>query len=113
MKQLIEAIKAARKQEIILILLAVCALFLCSADSLPSREMATEEELRIQRILSQIEGAGPVCVMLSSDANGVPVGAIIAAPGAERIEVQLKLLQAVHTLTGLELEQIEIVKSKR
>jgi len=79
----------------------------------PVKNAFTEEERRIQSILSRIDGAGDVQVMLSSEENGEARGAIVVAPGAERIEVLLKLQQAIHTLTGLELEQIEVIKSER
>ena len=113
LKQLIEAFKSARRSEIILIGVALCALLLCFMNGIPKGEIATEEEKRMQRILSQIEGAGSVRVMLSMDGSGEHKGAVVAAPGAEQIEVKLKLQQAMHTLTGLELDQIEVVKSKR
>lgn len=113
MKQLIEAFKSARKTEIILIVSAICALLLCLAGASPKSEITTPEEERMQRILSRIDGAGSVRVMLSSNEDGEHRGAIVVAPGAEEIEVQLKLQQAIHTLTGLELDQIEVVKSKR
>lgn len=113
LKQLIEAFKAARKTEIILIAAALCALFLCLTDGSSLKEAATEEEKRIQHILSQIEGAGKVHVMLSEDESGLKQGAVVAAAGAERIEVMLELQQVMHTLTGLELDRIEVVKSKR
>ena len=113
MKQFIEAFKTARKTEIILIAAALCALLFCLTEGNTNERIATEEELRIQHILSQIEGAGEVQVMISTDETGAYQGAIIAAVGAEQIYVKLELLQAMHTLTGMDLEQIDVVESKR
>lgn len=113
LKQLIEAFKTARRTEIILIIAAICALLYCLMDGSAQGRIATDEEKRIQNILSRIEGAGKVHVMLSTDEAGSHQGAIIAAGGAEEIAVRLELQQAMHTLTGLELERIEVVKSKR
>lgn len=112
MKQLIEAFKSARKIELILIAAAVCVLMLLGFGvSFPQERTMTEDEKRMQRILSKIEGAGKVETMIRVDADCRPMGALIVASGAENIRTMLKLQQAVHTLTGLELDRIEIVKS--
>lgn len=88
-------------------------LLLGFGNSLQGDNTATMEERRMQRILSQIEGAGSVKVMLSTDETGALLGAVIASAGADEIAVQLRLQQAVHTLTELELDRIEVVRSKR
>lgn len=113
MKQFIEAFKTARRTEIILIIVALCALLYCLMDGSSPGRFATDEERRLQHILSQIEGAGTVHVMLSTDEDGLSQGAIVASAGAEKIKVRLELQQAMHTLTGLDLDRIEVVKSKR
>ena len=41
-----------------------------------------------------------------------PEGAVVAASGAGDARVVLELQRAVRALTGLELEKIEIVKSR-
>lgn len=114
MKLLVEAFKSARKAEIIIVAAALLMLILLSlGNSFPVDGAVTDEERRMQRILSQVEGAGSVKVMLSTDESGELLGAVVAASGAGEIAVQLRLQQAVHTLTELELDQIEVVKSKR
>ena len=114
MKLLVEAFKSARKAEIAIIAAALFMLFLASfGNTIPSGDAVTEDERRMQRILSQIDGAGMVKVMLSTDETGELLGAVIAASGAGEINVQLHLQQAVHTLTELELDRIKVVKSKR
>ena len=111
MKQLIEALKSARKLEICIAVAALAALLALSIGG-GTGQQASEEELRMQRILSRIEGAGRVSVMLSGDGMCC-MGAVVASSGAEDISVMLQLQRAVRALTGLELEQIEIVKSGR
>jgi len=114
LKLLVEAFKSARKAEIIIVAAALLMLLLLGVgNTISENDAVTDEERRMQRILSQIEGAGNVKVMLSTDESGALMGAVIAAPGAEGIAVQLRLQQAVHTLTELELDRIEVVKSKR
>lgn len=114
MKQLVEAFKSARKIELMIIAACLCALALCCFGGIfPNASIATEDEKRIQRMLSKIEDAGKVELMLAAGTDGEINGALVVAQGAEKIEVLLKLQQAVHTLTGLELDQIEVVESKR
>ncbi len=111
MKQFLNALRAARKLElcILTLALAVALLLLVNSGGMNGGE-ASGEERRMQRILSAIDGAGRVRVMLSSDANGGYTGAVIAASGANEILVQLRIQSAVQTLTGLELERIDVVR---
>ena len=110
MKQLGEMLKGARRIEFWIAVAAACALLaLALGGGAGSEPVGTEA--RMERVLSRIEGAGRVTVMLS-DAEGAPVGAVVAASGADDVRVALELQRAVRALTGLELEQIEIVKSK-
>lgn len=113
LKLLIEAFRSAKKLEIFLVIAAACALLVCTYGSAPGNTVSTDEEKRLERILSQLEGAGRVQVMLSGDGESSGRGAIVVAAGAEEIKVRLQLQQAVHTLTGLELNRIEVVESKR
>ena len=110
MKQLAELLKGARRIEFWIAAAAVCALLALALGG--GADTRTDDvEARMERILSSIEGAGRVAVMLSG-AEGAPEGAVIAASGADSVRVALELQRAVRALTGLELEKIEIVKSK-
>ena len=109
MKQLGEVLKGARRSEFWIAAAAICALLALSLGSGDSA--AGGAEARMERILSQIEGAGKVTVMLS-DEEGAARGAVVAASGAGDARVVLELQRAVRALTGLELDRIEIVKSK-
>ena len=79
-----------------------------------------EEETRLERILSAIEGAGKVEVMIY---QGEPVqpafsegaaepaaaqGVIVCAEGAEDLKIRLTLQQAVATALALPADRIEI-----
>ena len=112
MKRLMEALKSARKLEICIALAAIAILMLLGLGN-GGDGGASPEERRMERILSEIEGAGRVSVKLSEDEKGACSGAVVAASGAEDIAVLLRLQGAVQTLTGLEPENIEIVKSGR
>ena len=106
-----EALKSARKLELFLLLGAVAVLLVLLLGGSGTDRDASAPELRMQRILSSIEGAGRVRVMLREE-DGAYAGAVVSSPGAQNISVVLQLQRAVQTLTGLELEKIEIVKSE-
>ena len=109
MKQLSDLLKGARRIEFWIAAVAICALLALAMGSGDSG--ALDDEARMERILSRIEGAGRVTVMLSGSGDAVE-GAVVAASGAGDARVVLELQRAVRALTGLELDKIEIVKSK-
>ena len=110
MRQLGDLLKGARRIEFWIAAAAACAL-LALALSGGTGSGTDSDEARMERILSRIEGAGKVSVMLSGGEDA-PGGAVVAASGADDARVVLELQRAVRALTGLELEKIEIVKSK-
>ena len=113
MKPLLEALGGARKIEIWLIIVLLCVLIvLCLGDSKSGETAADSDEYRLGRILSRIEGAGDVSVMLSQS-EGELQGCVVAAEGAREVRVMLQLQRAVQAITGLELDRIEIVQSGR
>ena len=109
--QFFSALKSARKIEWLL-LVAAAAILLVLVIGNTGKE-ADEPNQQLARFLSEIEGAGKVQVLLNTDESGVCSGAVIATRAAQDISVVLQLQHAVRALTGLELEQIEIVKSGR
>lgn len=113
MKQLIDALKSARKIEILIVAALLCALLVLWMGAEGGGTGASDAEARMERILSEIEGAGNVSVMIAHAADGTAEGAVVAASGADDVGVMLEIQRAVRTLTGLDLERIEIVKSKR
>lgn len=81
---------------------------------------ATEEEARLSRVLSAIEGAGQVEVAVFYDEsaqNGektasAPVGAVVVAQGADDVAVRIRLIRAVTTLTGLDNAKVEVFRGE-
>ena len=70
-------------------------------------------EKRMEAVLSQVDGAGRVRVLLRSEQEGGPVsGAVIVAEGARSVRVLLELQQAAKALLGLPLESIEVLGMK-
>lgn len=109
MKQLFATLKAARWLELTIAAGLICILLVLALGS-GSGDAANEEEVRMQRILSRIEGAGRVSVMISEDGSGGCAGVVVVASGAEDVGVMLRLQRAVQALTDLDLDRIEIVK---
>ena len=71
----------------------------------------TDEEARLARVLSAMEGAGQVEVAVVYGAeDAAPCGAVVVAEGADSVAVRLQLTRAVCTLLGLEAEQVDIFK---
>lgn len=88
----------------------LAALFLCVSLCLllgQQNAASTDEEDRISRVLSAIEGAGDVEVAVYYE-EARPCGAVVVAEGASDIAIQLRLASAVQTLLGIDLERIAI-----
>ena len=109
MSRLRESLRSARKIELLILIVFVCAMLVIALSGRDTQN--TDAEARMRALLSKIEGAGRVRVMLSEDAEGNCTGAVIATPGADDVRVVLELERAVRTLTGVPLDRIEIVKS--
>lgn len=110
MRSMIEALRSAKKLELLILIVFICALLVVVISGRNAEE--PDAEGRMRALLSGIEGAGRVRVMLSLDPEGNYIGAVIAAQGADDVRVQLEIEWAVKTLTGIPLERIEVVKSK-
>lgn len=79
-------------------------------------------ETRLAAVLSRMEGAGQVEVVIhyaqtvstsawpqeSAQETGEPVGVVVIAEGADNLRVRLELAQAVQTLLRLEAESVEV-----
>lgn len=69
-----------------------------------SREQTESEQL--QTLLSRIEGAGEVQLMLSDE------GAVAVCEGADRAQVRLDISRAVQCYTGLGADRVRIFTMK-
>ena len=86
----------------------VACLVLSGLDGTSSQ---TQEEARLARVLSAMEGAGQVEVAVFYDeGSALPCGAVIVAQGAEDVAVRLQITRAVCTLLGLDANQVDVFK---
>ncbi len=123
---LVERMKNDKKFELavyaVLILIGVLIFVFSSceeggwrAGAAPSREAPASDELedRLAGILSSIEGAGAVQVMIVRDEAGDITGAIVTARGAADISVRERLRSAVRTVLGIGMDQVEIFQMEK
>jgi len=109
-RRFIEELKGARSIEWCLVVLAVAILLLTQWTGAPGGTIKqTEQEQRLSAILSRIDGAGTVDVMISEEGKGV----LIVAEGADHLGVSLRLQYAAQTLLGTEITRIEIIPCRK
>lgn len=96
------------------LILALCGcVALCLLMGLwePASTAQTQQEARLARVLSAMEGAGNVEVaVFYQEEAGIPCGAVIVAQGADDVAVRLSITRAVCTLLGLESTQVDVFK---
>lgn len=113
MRALIDALKPFRRLEIIIAFALICVLAIIMLNGTPADSGGmTDAERRMCAVLSDIDGAGRVRVMIAEDANGKCTGVLVVADGARDLKTYLTIQRAVRALTGIDAERIEIVKGE-
>ena len=90
----------------LLALLAVAALVLL-APGVRTSDVRSETEARLERVLSEVEGAGRVKVMVFEGKDG-QTGVLVVAEGARDVSVRLRLQKAVQTVLGIDNARIDV-----
>ena len=108
-KQLLEGFRGARRFEwfAALALAALLALMLLNHGG--DGETGTPLELRVERVLQHIEGAGRVSAMITQGEDGAVTGVLIVAEGLSDMQTYLRLQRAVSALLDVVPERIEII----
>lgn len=68
----------------------------------------SDDEARLARVLSSMNGAGLVDVMIYYGDDALPCGAVVVAGGAGDAAVRIRLAGAVTTLLGLDADRIAV-----
>ena len=89
--------------------MAVLALLVLRGGARAPAPSKTTLEQRLERILSQIHGAGAVSAMISEDVDGKTVGVVVVADGLQDVKTYLQLQRAVQTATGIDTSRIAII----
>ena len=111
MKRLYDLLKSAKKHELLILIAVICILFILYLGGSKTDQSSGSTEERLQGMLSRIEGAGKVYVLLAESEESGYTGAVITCSGADNMRVVLELQRAVKAFTGLESDQIEVIKS--
>lgn len=118
MKELLAGLKKIKGVQALVLLMFLCVLgALALGDMDDTQVQKTALEARLESVLSKIQGAGQVSVVIytasetsafSSAASSAPCGAVIVAQGAGDISVRLRLLSATQTLLSLPASSISV-----
>ena len=110
MKALINHLKAARHIEFFaaLIVLALIAMLFLNAQDTPT-ESASPLEQRLERLLSSMDGAGRVRVMVTEGDDGHIAGVVVVAEGLDSVRTALEMQSAVKTLLDIDTSRVQII----
>ena len=94
---------------IVILILAVALINVSGGDKAAnsSDTLKSAEELKLTRIISELEGVGETEVMITSDADGIK-GVVIVCEGAENIMVKSSILNVVSTALNIDKNNIAI-----
>jgi hypothetical protein len=114
------ALKGAKRMEWILLLAVAAALILVMTSRSAPEGGQTTLEARMEAVLSQVQGAGRVRVLVSEGEGDTQAfsqenlqsvrGVVIVADGADDIRVALELSAAAQALTGVDAGKIQVLK---
>ena len=120
-RQAMDRLRGARHIEWVLLAIALAVVFLMTADGQGADLYeSTSLERRMENVLSCIEGAGKVRVLVNpgnaaaafSPQDGQAAGVLVVAEGAGDLKVNMALQRAVQALLDVDAEQIEILTMK-
>lgn len=75
----------------------------------PAKSAASPLEKRLEALLSQIDGAGEVRVMVTESETGGIVGAVVITGGKLSMLTYLNLQSAVQTLLDIDMSRIRVI----
>ena len=116
MKTLMERLRGARHIELIfgITLLALLTLMLTNERTTGKIDVgASPLELRLERLLSGIEGVESVRVMITEDENGNARGAVIVTDDVLSLRSTLQIQGAVQTLLEIDASKVNIISRDR
>ena len=103
------SLKWKRSGGILLVALLAASLLLATNDQRAEQATALPIESRLQSVLSKVQGAGDVSVLVNSDDAGAIIGVCVLTPHADDVGVVFRLQRAVRTALGIENDRVEIL----
>jgi hypothetical protein len=104
-----ERLRSVRHIEWVLLCMACAAVLIVMGGAQEAGGSATQLERRMESVLSCVEGAGKVRVLVNETPQGTVHGVLVVAQGADDLRVAMALERAVRALLNIESEQIEIL----
>ncbi len=110
-----------RAMPVIYILLAVGILMLVCSNSFSGTDsvevktlVADEKEVRLERVLSSIDGVGGVSVMIAEapENKDTVQSVLVVADGGGKTSVKEKIIRAVRAALGTDSHKIEVLERK-
>lgn len=89
-----------------LALLLLCLLFASSRQE--TGNIKTDLEIRMERMLGKVEGAGETCILINQENEAVR-GVLIMCEGAGNIGVRLRVQEAARAILNIPNEQIHVM----
>ncbi len=87
-------------------LVLLCLLFVSSRQE--EGNVKTDLEIRLERVMEKVEGAGESYVMINEE-NGAVRGVLIMCEGAWNISVRLRVQEAARAVLDIENERIHVM----
>lgn len=108
--KIFQKLKSIKHIEIIVAIAFAVIVLLIYSSSTETRTSSTQTDLetRLECVLSDIDGAGNVSVLINSNNDQID-GVIVVCSGADDIGVKLNILRAVETVLKIPTSQIEIL----
>lgn len=104
------AVKKLRRSGGLLAVALLAALMILTMENHADTSVsALPIENRLQSVLSQVEGAGTVNVLVNEDENGTVVGVCVLTPNANDVATVFRLQRAVQTVLGVDNDKVEIL----
>ena len=99
--------RSARGRTYLIIALIALLCLIVMNGSVDNGASATPMEKRMEGVLSQIDGAGKVKVMVREDKDEI-VGVLVVCEGARDVGVRLRIQKAVNTLLAIDNDRIDV-----
>lgn len=106
--------KIDKKQSLVLLCVGILLVIFAvpTKQTTLDNDNGTALEIRLETILSKVEGCGEVCVMITVDDRDTVQGVAISAQGGDKSVVVKEITDVVQALFGIEMHKIKVMKGK-
>lgn len=100
-----------RRCSVLLILASIAVIMLVSVKERPESLISADAtENRLREVLSRVDGAGNVDLIINRDKYDNVIGACVLTEAADDVAVVFRLQRVVQTVLGVENERIEVIR---